>query len=92
MKKLRQKKYDNELVVSLEVVELDMAEKLKYGVPVIPVFYLYPYFFGILSGKMNYTRKVFLTHENGEESTKFVTFTVKNKVVVACIEFDSYDI
>lgn len=84
--------YDNGEVADIEIHELNTTEKLKYNIPVLSIFYIYHINSYIISGEKEVYRKVYITYLNDEESTKYVTLTIKNNQVITCKEFDSFDI
>lgn len=71
---------------------LNLTERIKYGVPLIPVFRMYNYYFGIFSGKIDYVQKATIIDRNGNESLKYVELKIRRKKVMAFNEFDSYDL
>ena len=88
---IRQKlETDNSKVKS--VSKLAVKERLKYGDPPIGLFRVYNYYFGISSGKLDYSRKVIMEKESRESEIKYVSISVKNKNLYHFREFDSYSI
>lgn len=76
------------------VLKLNIREKMRYGVPIIPFLSFVSYssvYFSRSNNDIDYVRKVELVDEEGNEFTKYVDILVENKKVVSFKEFDSYD-
>jgi hypothetical protein len=84
--------YEKKGLIVNDVSELNFTEKIKYGVPIISVFRLYSYYFGFLSGKIDYVRKVDIADKKDNEHTKYIELTVQGKNIISFKEFASYDI
>lgn len=84
--------YDKKGLIVNNVSELNFTEKIKYGVSIISVFRLYSYYFGFLSGKIDYVRKVDIVDKKDNEHTKYIELTVQGKDIISFKEFASYDI
>ena len=74
------------------VAKLNITEKMKYGVPIIPIFRFYSYYFGFFTGKIDYIRKVCVTDQMNNEQTKYVELTVQGKEIISFNEFAAYDL
>jgi hypothetical protein len=81
--------YANKGFIVSNIARLKTVEKLKYGVP-ISIFWFYTYYFGFLSGKIDYVRKVEITLDE-KEYIKYVELRVHKKVIVSFKEIDSYE-
>lgn len=86
------KYYEKKGLIVNDVSELNFTERIKYRVPIISIFRLYSYYFGFLSGKINYVRKVDTVDKKDNEHTKYIELTVQGKDVISVKEFASYDI
>jgi hypothetical protein len=73
--------YEKKGLVVNDVSELNFTEKIKYGVPIISIFSLYSYYFGFLSGKIDYVRKVDTIDKKDNEHTKYIELTVQGKIL-----------
>jgi len=70
---------------------LSLTEKIKYGVP-ISIFWFYSYYFGFLTGKIDYVRKVEIEKPNDILLLKYVELQVSKKEIISFKEFESYEI
>jgi len=84
--------YENKWLIVNDIVELDFTEKIKNGVPIISIFRFYSYYFGVLSGKIDYVRKVDVIDHKDNEQTKFIELTVQGNDIISLNELASYDI
>lgn len=73
-----------------KISKLNFTEKIKYGVPIIPMLRMLSYYFGISSNQIDYVRKVELSDNKNDEYTKYVELIIKNKVIISIREFASY--
>lgn len=74
---------------TLSISRLNVTERIKYGVP-ISIFWLYNYYFGFLSGKIDYVRKVEVSN-NDKEYINYVELQVKNNEIISFKEFESFE-
>lgn len=81
---------DKGLEVS-SISRLGTTEKIKYGVP-ISIFWIYSYYFGFLTGKISYVRKVEIEKDNDSLLLKYVEIQISKKEIIYFKEFDSYEI
>jgi hypothetical protein len=86
------KHYEEKGLVVDYVSKLNMTERMKYGVPIMPIFQAYSYYFGILSGKIEYIRKVSVIDKKENEHIKYVELTVQGKDIISFNEFASYEL
>ena len=84
--------YSSQNLTIESISKLNTTEKLKYGEPPVGLFRVYNYYFGILTGKIEYTRKVEVIDDDNNELTKYVELEIRNKKLAGFKEFDSYDI
>ena len=77
----------------IEIYKLNLAEKLKYGVPTI---WLLGQFYRLepLLLKLEYVDSFKIEYKDSEnkEWTKYVEVTFKNKEIISYSEFDSFEI
>lgn len=83
------KYYDKNGFIVNNVADLNITERLKYGVPIISIFRLYSYFFGFFSGKIDYVRKVEIVDGKNIKRTKYIELTVHGKDTISFKEFAS---
>jgi len=76
------KGYQTELIS-----ELDLVERMRYGVPVFFLFRIYNYYFGIFTGKIEYVRKVYLSKGDNREHTRYIELTVSRRKIIDLREF-----
>lgn len=83
------KYYEKKGLFVNDISDLNFTERLKYGVPIISIFRLYSYFFGFLTGKIDYVRKVETFDKKDNEYTKYIELTVQGKDTISLKEFAS---
>ena len=75
-----------------DINNLNLTEKIKYGVPINFLLRLYGYVFSFFSLKINPVRKVELMDLNNNEQTKYIELVIKKRKLISINEFDSYEI
>jgi hypothetical protein len=84
--------YENKELTVINISKLNLIERMKYGVPIISIFRIYSYYFGLLSGKIDYVRKIELIDKKENEYTKYVELFVQGKEIISFREFASCEI
>lgn len=84
--------YENKKMNVEGISKLSFPEKIKYGVPVSPIFTIYRNSFGILNQESSYARRVELMDEDKNTYTKYIELIMKSGALIFFNEFDSYDI
>ncbi len=92
IKNLIMEHYKDEEIRVDEIEKLKYNERLRYGLPLISIFRIYSYFFGILTGKIDYNRRVEITDKNDVTSTRYVELIIRKKDIISFREFDSYNL
>ena len=70
---------------------LGMTERIRYGVP-ISFFWFYNFYFGFLTSKISYVRKVEIEINSDSLLLKYVELQISNKEIISFKEFDSYEL
>ena len=86
------KYYENKGLVVNEISKLNLPERMKYGVPILSIFRLYSYFYGMMIGTIDYTRKVDIIDKDKVEHITFLELIVKKREIISFKEFASYEI
>lgn len=73
------------------ISNLEFKERIKYSVP-ISIFRCYSYFFGVLTGKISYVRKVEIENISKSINIKYVDLQIRKKKIISIKEFDSYEL
>jgi len=84
--------YQQKGITVNDISELELTERLKYGVPIISIFRIYNYMFGIFTGKIDYTRKVNVSDKKNKEYIKYIELIYHGKKRIEIKEFESYEI
>jgi len=82
---------DKGLIVN-NISNLNLMERIKYRALIFSVFRIYRYFFGIISGKIDYIRKVDVLDKTDKGYTKYIELIVQWKDIISFKEFASYEI
>jgi hypothetical protein len=80
--------YENKGLIVIDVYNLNIKERIKYGVPLIPIFGLYSYYFGFMSGKIDYVRKVDVIDNNDNDYTKYIELQIQGHDRISLKEFE----
>ena len=75
----------------INVARLSLTEKLKYGAP-LTIFRFYNYYFGLLTEKIEYVRKIEVEGQNDSFTLKYIELQIRKKEVISIKEFDEYEL
>lgn len=76
-----------------KILELNLREKIRYGLPIINYRnLLFPGNFSVSNSTTYHARKVELFDDNNEEYTKYLGLDIVSGNVINCNEIDSYNI
>lgn len=74
------------------ITELSFMEKIKYGGTVFSLMQMHNFGFGMMTGEIDYVRKVDLLDHKNNEYTKYVELIVKKSEVISFKEFASFEL
>jgi len=92
-KKLKQLIKHHYLEKRLTIISIDrltLVEKLKYGVS-MSIFRFYQYYFGFITGKIEYVRKIEVKDKNNSLILKYIELQIRNRKLISVNEFDKFE-
>jgi len=81
--------YSEKGQIVLTIERLSLNEKIRYGTP-ISIIRFYNYYFGLLTGKIEYVRKIEVKGQNDSLTLKYIELQIRKKEVISIKEFDKY--
>lgn len=77
--------------IVLSISKLNINERIKYRVSLIPILWIYSQFFGFLSDRIDLVRKVELSSKSGKEYIKYIELQIQRNDSISVNEIDSYE-
>jgi hypothetical protein len=84
--------YESKGFTVKEISKLNFTDRIRYGAPLFSIFRIYSYQSVLMSGTIDYLRKVDVTSKKNSEYTKYIELSIKGKEIISLKEFASFDI